>query len=394
MSELTSGPEPLYLYGTPLIGGTFSVGETLTCDATASLWDDRGNGTFTYVYQWQKDGVDIGSATSSAYELVSGDTDGEITCLVTGSNSGGADSTQTVRSQIAGLKPLSFGRVSITGTAKVGETVTVETTYATWDSFGHVNTLSYQWKRGGSNISGATSASYVLQTADEDAAITCVVSATTDNGTDSSQDLTTPAICPVGISYYELVGQNGYDEDDNMTAIWPFTDNAASTAIADSSSNSNDLTLQGGDNTADISDTGNRWNATSLHFDGATDYGDITLGGTTGEFTFSCWVNLDVTSGTQYFMGVQNSTLTGGRYLRNVDWHGRVHRHRNRDRHPHEHRIGKYVDALRRAKERHDSNDRAIQGRGLRWKREHSGRFVPDGTLELPGRRAGRRQLH
>ena len=71
----------------------------------------------------------------------------------------------------------------ISGTAERGETLT--STTGTWTGTGII-TYTYQWKRNGSDISGATSSTYVLVAADDNANITCLVTAT-DVGGSSSQ---------------------------------------------------------------------------------------------------------------------------------------------------------------------------------------------------------------
>lgn len=55
-------------------------------------------------------------------------------------------------------------------------------------------TLAYQWKRDGTNIAGATSATYTLVLADSGTKTTCAVTATNAGG---STTLTTPEIGPV-----------------------------------------------------------------------------------------------------------------------------------------------------------------------------------------------------
>jgi hypothetical protein len=71
-----------------------------------------GNGTWTsigtpsYTYQWKKDGVSIGGATTSAYTVVAGDVGSEITGTVTATNAGGATFATTAGLTIlAGSNP-------------------------------------------------------------------------------------------------------------------------------------------------------------------------------------------------------------------------------------------------------------------------------------------------
>lgn len=82
---------------------------------------------------------------------------------------------------------------AISGTAQVGQTLT--TTNGTWAN--GTTGFAYQWFRGGSAISGATSSSYALVTADLAALITVRVTATNANG---STPATSPSVGPVAAS--------------------------------------------------------------------------------------------------------------------------------------------------------------------------------------------------
>jgi len=78
----------------------------------------------------------------------------------------------------------------ITGTTQVGQTLAVSV--GTWS--GTAATYTFQWKRGGANISGATSSLYLLVTADLAAMITVTVMATNAAGSASA---TSAAVGPV-----------------------------------------------------------------------------------------------------------------------------------------------------------------------------------------------------
>ena len=78
------------------------------------------------------------------------------------------------------------GAPSITGTAQVGETLTVDTSsIADEDGLGHA-TFGYQWLADGTAISGATATAYTPVEADEGKAITVQVSFTDDAGNDET----------------------------------------------------------------------------------------------------------------------------------------------------------------------------------------------------------------
>lgn len=72
----------------PTISGTNAVGNMLT--ATNGTW--TGTAPISYTYQWKRDGVNILSATSITYTLVQADAGYNITCQVTGTNTGGTAS--------------------------------------------------------------------------------------------------------------------------------------------------------------------------------------------------------------------------------------------------------------------------------------------------------------
>lgn len=79
--------------------------------------------------------------------------------------------------------PVNTVAPEITGTAEVGQTLSCST--GTWDGTGTI-TYAYQWRRGAVPISGATGASYVQQTADVGPGVTCLVTATDDEGSRSA----------------------------------------------------------------------------------------------------------------------------------------------------------------------------------------------------------------
>jgi len=85
-------------------------------------------------------------------------------------------------SGVAAAGPINLVAPVISGTAERGQTLS--STTGTWSGVGTI-TYAYQWKRNGSNISGATSATYLLLAADDNALITCLVTATDSEGSRS-----------------------------------------------------------------------------------------------------------------------------------------------------------------------------------------------------------------
>lgn len=105
-----------------------------------------------------------------------------------------------------GYKPVNTVAPAVTGTATVGQTLSCST--GTWDAAPPSITYTYQWQRGTTNISGATSSTYVIQSADAGNTLRCVVTATNAVGATSanSNSTATVAQAPVNTAAPTLSG--------------------------------------------------------------------------------------------------------------------------------------------------------------------------------------------
>jgi hypothetical protein len=167
----------------PVVSGTARVGSTLS--ATTGTW--TGSPTPTFTYQWQRDTgsgyTNISGATSSSCTLTSPDAGASIRCVVTGTNTAGNASANSNAVSVPGV-PVNTVAPAITpssGPYNTGDSVTCDG--GTWTNS---PTLTYQWYRGASPITGETAVSYTLVTTDEGANIFCRVTA--DNGSIATAD--------------------------------------------------------------------------------------------------------------------------------------------------------------------------------------------------------------
>ena len=168
--------------GAPTITGTVQVGETLTV-GTSGIADSDGLTNVTFSYQWLADDAAIAGATASTYTLVAADEDKAIKVRVSFTDDAGhAETLTSAATDAVAATPSSpaTGQPTISGMARVGETLTVGTSGIA-DSDGLTNvTFAYQWIADDSDIAGATGSTYTLVAADEGKAIKVRVSFTDD----------------------------------------------------------------------------------------------------------------------------------------------------------------------------------------------------------------------
>ena len=141
-------------------------------------------------YQWQKDNTDISGATSDSYTIstVSASDAGEYRCVVSGD--GG-----TVTSDAATLTVVANTTITIQAQSQTvceGQSTSFAVE-ATGDN------ISYQWQKDNQDISGATSATYTINsTTTGDAGIyTCVISGTCGTITGDAATLTVKVLISI-----------------------------------------------------------------------------------------------------------------------------------------------------------------------------------------------------
>lgn len=172
----------------PAVTGTATVGQTLS--TTDGTWTGAPAPTFSY--QWQRNNVNISGATSSTYLLVEADIGNPIRCVVTATNPLGAVSANSnATANVAGIAPVNTVAPAVSGTATIGSTLT--TSNGTWTGI-PTPTFAYQWQRVTTNISGATSSTYVVQLADAGNTIRCVVTGTNVAGSASANTANTASV--------------------------------------------------------------------------------------------------------------------------------------------------------------------------------------------------------
>ena len=195
-SEFPSGnrdrPGNIPATGAPTIGGTARVGETLSAD-TSGIADKNALDRVQFSYQWVSGEAaaasDIAGATASSYTLADADAGKTVKVRVSFTDRSGyreslsSAATEAVLSSVqAAPNTAASGAPSINGAARVGETLTADTSGVA-DADGLDNaTFSYQWLADGAEIAGATGSSYTPADADEGKTIKVSVSFIDDAG--------------------------------------------------------------------------------------------------------------------------------------------------------------------------------------------------------------------
>jgi hypothetical protein len=185
---------------------TVTVGATATFSVTVS-------GTAPFTYQWRKNGAAIAGATASSYTTPATTTaDNGATFSVVVTNSAGsvtsANATLTVNATATAPSITSQpASTTVTAGATASFSVTASGTAP----------MSYQWRKNGANIAGATASSYTTPattTADSGSTFSVVVSNSAGSATSNNATLTVNAV-PPGTTFNEvepndtLAGANG-----------------------------------------------------------------------------------------------------------------------------------------------------------------------------------------
>ena len=181
---------------------TYAIGEVATATPTYTA----GNGTgLALTYQWRRNGANISGATAATYTTVAADVGtGTLACVVTATTSAGSDSMVSAASSVASAQVAPVvSSVALNKTSySVGETATATPTYTAGNGTGLA--ITYQWRRSGAAISGATASTYAIVAADVGAStLSCSVTATTSAGTSTA---TSPAsTVATGVSVPDMV---------------------------------------------------------------------------------------------------------------------------------------------------------------------------------------------
>ena len=159
---------------------------------TVNVGTWTGSPTISYEYRWTRNGSPISGAANTTYTIQAADDGTTIRCELRGTNAYGVSSyiaSSNSVSAVNAVAPVNTVAPVISGNQWQG--ATLSSTTGTWTGV-PTPTYSYQWKRGGVDIGGATSSTYTLVAADRGTNITCVVTAS--NGLTASATSNTLAI--------------------------------------------------------------------------------------------------------------------------------------------------------------------------------------------------------
>jgi hypothetical protein len=166
----------------PTISGTDKSGSTLTADPGS--WS---NSPTSFTYRWRRCATDgsecdaITGATKKTYVLTLSDVHHTVRVSVTAKNADGSASATSVPTNVVGTAngPDNTSKPTVSGTTTPGEQLTVSD--GSWTPT--PTSFDYQWQRctgnggGCSNVSGATSKTYSVRSADVGSTLRALVTA-------------------------------------------------------------------------------------------------------------------------------------------------------------------------------------------------------------------------
>ena len=188
----------------PLIAGTPQVGQTLT--TTNGTWS---NNPTSFAYQWLRCNaggnacVSVANGTQRTYTLVGADAGRTMRARVTATNADGSASEQseqtaTITPATSTAGPRNTEPPTITGTPKVGQTLTANE--GSWTA--SPTSYTYQWQRcdadvaSCASVTGATGKTYGVATADLGFRLRVAVTARNARGSATANSAITAIVAP------------------------------------------------------------------------------------------------------------------------------------------------------------------------------------------------------
>ena len=151
------------------ISGEERVGNTLM--ASTSGWTPTPS---SFTWRWQRNGVDIPGATSTAYTLTPADNGTTVRVVATAKLEGYYDAERWASSQVREGRFSTVPTVSLPATVRVGTPVTANVE-GSWTPT--PDSISYQWLSDGVPVAGATSLTYTPRAEDLNKALVVRVTA-------------------------------------------------------------------------------------------------------------------------------------------------------------------------------------------------------------------------
>jgi subtilisin-like proprotein convertase family protein len=208
--SVTSNAASLTVNASPVI--TTQPQTQTTCSGGSVTYSIVASGTPAPTYQWRKNATDISGATSSSFTIPA----------ATAANVGLYDCVVT---NTCGSVPSSGASLNInTAAAITGQPSPVTVCAGSQASFSVVASGSpvptYQWRKGGTNISGATSATYTIAatTVSDAASYDCVVTNTCGFATSTGASLTINTAPSIGSQPAPVIACSGQSATFSVTA--------------------------------------------------------------------------------------------------------------------------------------------------------------------------------
>ncbi len=179
----------------------------------AATFSVTASGTAPLSYQWRKGGANISGATSASYTTLptSSANNGEVFSVVVTNSAGSVTSSNATLTVTTAAVAPSITAQPANQSVAAGQTATFSVTAS------GTAPLSYQWRKGGTNISGATSASYTTlptSSANNGEQFSVVVTNSAGSVTSNNATLTvttgTGAVFPATLELSALTAAQGF----------------------------------------------------------------------------------------------------------------------------------------------------------------------------------------